>query len=351
MKININSPIISAQYGFSNKYNDVLDILNIYLKQNKTLQVNNKIFKNDPIYGVKKKLILILENGNLHTIDEDTKIEFIVDNNILDTKYIVDNKNILYVTTFNKKLYDEYAHKFLDTFNLKDDLIIYSEDDLTFLKDKHNIPNLEIINMTTAIPELNKFIETNKERNIEDSKKGFRWATIRFCYKVFAVTHAGLYNNKNYDYLIWIDADCIFKNELDKNIILTKYICKDNMMSYFGRNKLYHSDCGFLIFNLKHKYTTKYFENMKNIYVSNNIYKEKEWHDSYIWDLIRKQFEKKYKISNFDIGKIYSNYECAYNHIMTATPLYNYFDHLKGNIRKKLGTSDRKKYKKHINKK
>ena len=353
MIITLSSPIISAQYGFSSNYIDVLELLLKKLKKNNSLTINNKLFKNDPFCGKKKKLILILENGSLFIIDEDTTVEFIFDKKKLDTKCSLNDKQILYVTTFNKKLYEEYAHKFLETFNLKDDLVIYSEDNLSFLKEKHNISNLEIVNMSTDVPELNKFIETNKERDVNDSKRGFRWATIRFCYKVFAVTHAGLKFNKNkkYDYLIWIDADCIFKKELEKNTILTKYICKNNMMSYFGRNTIYHSDCGFLIFNLNHQYISKYFESMKNIYVSNKIYKEKEWHDSYIWDLYRKKFEKKHKVINFDIGKIYSNYECSFNHIMTAIPLYNYIDHLKGHTRKKLGTSNEKKFKNYINKK
>ena len=87
------------------------------------------------------------------------------------------------------------------------------------------------------------------------------------------------------------------------------------------------------------------------MYLSNDIYKEKEWHDSYIWDIIRKRFEQKYNIVNFDIGSFYSQGKCMYNHVLTATPLFNHLDHLKGSIRKELGTSDITKFSEYLNSK
>lgn len=258
--------------------------------------------------------------------------------------------NVLCVTTFNKELYNKYAHKFIETYNCPFDLFVYSENDIEFIKDKVNY-NIQILDIHKAVPELADFINRNKERNVTDVENyGFRRDAIRFCYKVFAVTHAGL-NFYDYDYLIWIDADTLFKKSLTENDITEMYTRPNSMMSYLGRRKKYHSDCGFLVFNMNHTHIIKYFNKMKDMYLSNDIYKEKEWHDSYIWDIIRKKFEGSYNITNFDIGRFYSNGVCKYNHVLTATPLFDHIDHLKGSIRKEIGTSDINTFTEYLNNK
>ena len=59
---------------------------------------------------------------------------------------------------------------------------------------------------------------------------------------------------------------------------------------------------GFLIFNMGHQYTQDYLIEMRRMYTSGDIYKEIEWHDSYIWDVVRERFEKKLKVNNFSIS-------------------------------------------------
>jgi hypothetical protein len=257
----------------------------------------------------------------------------------------INDSKILCVTTFNQKLYEEYAKRFIDTYNMDFDLVIYSEDDLSFL----NNDKISTVNFNNDVPDIIKFIETNKEKNLKTSKKGFRWDAVRFCYKIYAVTHCALNNLEKYDYLIWLDADIIFKEELDKKTLLELFIRNNNMISYLGR-KNYHSDCGFLIFDLNHKYTNEYMSKVKHLYDSNEIYNLKEYHDSYIWDYVRIIFENKYGIKNFNLGYEYSNNK-SYNHILLKTPLFNYIDHLKGEIRKKIGTSKLSEFQKYLNQK
>ena len=139
-------------------------------------------------------------------------------NSIEEFKLFHKKSNILYVTTFNKKLYDNYAYRFIDSFDTEGDLLIYSEDDLSFLKNKIKDKfNYYIIDSNKYIPEMVKFINRNKERNKTDIKKRNGWGIlyfngVKFCYKVFVVTHAGI-NFNNYDYIIWIDSDCVFKKK------------------------------------------------------------------------------------------------------------------------------------------
>ena len=65
--------------------------------------------------------------------------------------------NIKTVTTFNNKLYNDYAHRFIQTYNWPFDLIVYSEDNVQNLESiQHNntftdIPSVENLLIETAI--------------------------------------------------------------------------------------------------------------------------------------------------------------------------------------------------------
>ena len=103
---------------------------------------------------------------------------------------------LLVVTTFNNKLESAYAHRFKETYNWPFELKVYNEDKDMFKK----IPNCE------------KFVERNKHRHkytsYEEKNNDYRKDGVRFCYKVYAYTHAIL--NEDADGLICIDADSVF---------------------------------------------------------------------------------------------------------------------------------------------
>ena len=105
-------------------------------------------------------------------------------------------------------------------------------------------------------------------------------------------------------------------------------------MSYLGRIN-YHTESGFIIFNLQHKLTEKYLIEMRRMFLSNDIYKEKEQTDSHIWDVVRIRFEKKYQIQNFNLGSHYFKNKGDQRglNIARETPLVNYLEHLKGNLK------------------
>jgi hypothetical protein len=295
--------------------------------------------------GVKQNNIDITNNQMLNIRDiiirQDVMRENLLRENLLREKQLRDvtksekkkcnkkmvncfmDKDVVCITTFNKRLYDDYAHRFISTYNLPFDLVIYSEDDLSFLKDKVEY-KIDIVKSHEATPELQTFIDRNKLRDVKDSERGFQYQGIRFSYKVFAVTHLGLTNK--YKYLIWIDADMIFEESFNINILEDKMINRNSMMSYLKRVGRY-SECGFLVFNMSHSKILDYFREMKRMYTSNDIYKEQEWHDSYIWDLVRIKFERTYNIENFPL--VGTN--PLTNNINPRIFLYKYIRHLKGN--------------------
>ena len=213
------------------------------------------------------------------------------------------------ITTWNNKLYEEYAHRFKETYNWPFPLKIYNEDEC----------------MMKAIPELKEFVDRNKDRQpYSDYKvKGKEFLTdgVRFSYKVYAYTHALM--TENVDGLICIDADSVFYKKIDEEWV-KKHIHRDEcMMTYLGRGSNY-SECGFLYFNLNHADTLAYANRMKSLYDTDGIYNLKEQHDSYVWDYVRKEFENR-GTRNHNIG------DGKPGHVQARSILGVVYDHTKGN--------------------
>ena len=226
--------------------------------------------------------------------------------------------NVLVITSFNEKLYNEYAHRFVNTYNWPFDLKIYTE-----LKFNIDNENFEVIELEQ---DSKNFVERNKHRPVKD----FWVDGVRFSYKVYSVLQAS--TKKEYDILIWVDADSVFYKPLSIEFIKQNLYKEDCMMTYLGRGEHY-SECGFLLWNLKHRDTQDYFKQMKNMYDNDLIYNEREQHDSYIWDLIRKKLEKEKETMNIDIG------DKKVGHVQARSILGTLYDHTKGPKRKTSGKS------------
>ena len=218
-----------------------------------------------------------------------------------------DDMKILAVTTYNNKLYKEYAHRFEKTYNWDFPYTVYNEDD----------------GMMEAIPECKAFVERNKNKfEGKDFLKDFWQDGVRFCYKVYAYTHAIL-NYREYDYVIGIDADSVFYTPMTKDFIKTRLYKPECMMTYLGRGNQY-SECGFLGFNMKHPEITNYANEMKYMYDSDEIYNLNEQHDSYVWDHVRLKFEGKKQVKNLNIG------DGKGGHVQVRSVLGKFYDHTKG---------------------
>ena len=132
--------------------------------------------------------------------------------------------------------------------------------------------------------------------------KGFTHDGVRFCYKVYAYTDFILNKSENYDAVICIDADSWFFKEIGSGFI-KEHISKPGcMMSYLGRGPTYHSEAGFLFFDLNHTHTKNYAEQMKKMYDEDLIYNLKGFTDCHVYDAVRQEFEAE-GIPSYDITK------------------------------------------------
>jgi hypothetical protein len=101
---------------------------------------------------------------------------------------------------------------------------------------------------------------------------------------------------------------------------------EDALMSYAGRVN-YYSETGILLFNLEHPNCNNYIRSVRNLYDNDLIYLLKEWHDSYVWDSVRTQYEAKgnrfYNVAEHIHTKVPGGHILAYLYGDT-------FDHMKG---------------------
>ena len=213
------------------------------------------------------------------------------------------------VSTWNNKLFKEYAHRFQSTYNWPFELEIYNEDE----------------GMYDEIPTLKKFVDRNKV----DIPLSFQKDAVRFSYKVYAYTQAIL-TTRDCDGLIFIDADSVFYKKIDEVWVKKHLHREDCMITYLERPT--YSECGFMYFNMKHNFIKQFAIDMRKMYDDNLLFKEDEQHDSFIFDIVRTKFEEDYGVENYDIG------DGRVGHVQARSILGNIYDHTKGS-RKKTGKS------------
>jgi hypothetical protein len=202
------------------------------------------------------------------------------------------------ITTFNQSGLDTYGQRMIDTFEQ------YWPADVNLLVCTENCqprttkPNVKIIDLLGNSPSLRDFVQRHENNDLAHGragppdvfnlKKQFRWNAVRFSYKVFSVALcAGMVPQ---GWMIWLDADSHSHSPVTADW-LSKVCPQEAMMSYLGRGEKYHSECGWVAYNLDHAATRSFIQDFVGMYENDTIFKEREWHDSYIWDVIRKQYQ------------------------------------------------------------
>ena len=246
------------------------------------------------------------------------------------------------VTTFNAPGYKKYGKRMIETF-LKTwpaevDLVVYAEDCAV----TESAPNLRVLDLHKDSPELVAFktkwrndpkangdISADPARsNRKDANKGFKWNAVRFAHKVYAIFAAA---NAGTDWLLWMDADTVCHSpitiaQLNKLCPATADIC------FLGRSGKY-TECGLYAMNLRSAGTLKFLKEFQRVYddAENGIFTMKEWHDSFVFDVVRKSM----LLEQHDWS---SHLISGEGHPLINSEWGAYLDHLKGD-RKSLGRS------------
>jgi hypothetical protein len=248
-------------------------------------------------------------------------------------------KKFSVVTTFNKKGFDVCAKEMLisfDKFWSKDiALNVYYED--------MNLPEIETSNrifFSSFNEEVKKWYkfqsnfflrELNKPDNSINSF--YKYSAIKFAHKIYAIEKQ-LEKNIS-EYLIWLDSDVITFKSITNSFIET-LIEKDSYLTFLGREHInFHSEAGFLIFNTKNKFHKIFWERMMEMYDQGKLFDQNEWHDSYIFDVVRLELEKNL-LKNINISLMGLNKSNDQLNVFDNSVLGQFMKHFKGNRKLKI---------------
>jgi len=238
------------------------------------------------------------------------------------------------VTTFNKSSYESYCNKMLSSFDnywpKEINIHAYYED---MEKPVEKFSSRVILhNFNKKVKDWYKFREQFffKELNKPDNSVNsfYKYSAIKFAHKVYSIKEQ-LKKDSLSDYLIWLDSDIITINNINFNFL--KELTNENYyLCYLGRHIKFHSEAGFLIFNTKNKFHQEFWEIMSRMYDHGALFNEKEWHDSYIFDVVRLNLEKK-NCKNFNISELGLKKTNDVLNVFDNSILGNHMIHFKGN--------------------
>ena len=141
------------------------------------------------------------------------------------------------------------------------------------------------------------------EGGLDAKKESYLWNAVKFSYKVSCVTHA-VRTYTDYDYVIWIDDDTYTFRDIPMQFI--ESICpNDTLVTYLdrendrGSNK--YPECGLVCYNIKHKLVQNFINDWEKLYTSADIFELLEWHDSYVFWHLTKEYRQKHSAKVHDI--------------------------------------------------
>jgi len=258
------------------------------------------------------------------------------------------------ITTFHQAGLELYGQRMINTFEQhwpdEVDLVVYAEN----CNPRTTKSNVRVEQLLEVSKECKRFVKRHRDNprahgdpNPESStgvsrKKAFRWQAVRFCYKVFATAHA--MQNINSDWLIWLDADTHTHTSVPRDFLHT--VCpQTHMISYLGRGETYHSECGWVAYNKNHKLAAQFVEQFVSMYITDEIFSLREYHDSYVWDHVRKIYQRNHGAQFYNLNPE-GNTKGLAGHPFINSELGLYLDHMKGD-RKHRGHSKAKEVKLH----
>lgn len=239
----------------------------------------------------------------------------------------------------------QYGQTMIDSFDRhwprSVELVVYAED----CGPNTNSDRIKVLDLHARCPELVAFKNKHrnnpvangqimKDTNVPYKDNHFKWDAVRFSNKVFAVIDA--VKNVNTDWVIWLDGDT--KTFADMPDDFLSEICDPSAMAcYLGRREKYHSECGWVAYNRCHQDIFEFVARWRDFYVNDSLFDLREYHDSFVFDVLRKDFQKQkgtrfHNLSPELPGK-------GPGHPFIASRLGEYMDHMKGSKRKSLGHS------------
>jgi hypothetical protein len=257
------------------------------------------------------------------------------------------------VTTFNEQGLQGYAQRMIDTFllNWPREIHLYlypencepviSDQSRVKIKRSEDVRDLQIFkkkwhNVPKANGDISKEPMKAKRR---DMHKSFKWDAVRFSHKVYAIFDC--VDTIDTDILFWMDADTVCHSPITLDRVIN--FCPISQdLGFLGREGKF-SECGLYSMNLKSTVIHQFLQEFKRMYdqAETGIFTLGEWHDSYVFDAVRKKFpqlkENNWSSSLKDLRPS-PGMSVGEGHPLINSEWGAYLDHLKGD-RKQVGHS------------
>lgn len=231
-----------------------------------------------------------------------------------------------FVTTFANKAWNEYAQEGLTSlarYLPAEFKICVGLDDDALSKNVKNIMgasrNIEVLAGRDA--DHREFISHHAAKDVAGD---YRLQAARFCHKIFFLKRffdkaLSAPPEQKPDYVVWWDADAQLTRPVTENEMVAVMPSLQEACSYLGRKDWDHSECGFMGFNTAHNGAADILNFMITYYTQGLVFSLPQWHDSYLFDVARKDVPCK----NISEG-------VAGNNVWAGTALGQFSAHWKG---------------------
>lgn len=250
------------------------------------------------------------------------------------------NGMITVVTSCSAAMWEQSGFRFVESFGRywpKDAKLIVVTEDAEIVKE---CPCIEYLRWPDAQAFFKRHATSARAKGIERhaSDRGwtpnkvargynFRYDAFRFAKKVFSIAMVAD-DIEERGRLFWLDFDVITFAPLGVDV-LRRLLPEQYALSCLDRGT-YHSECGFVGYNLDHPMGRAFVREFAALYASDHVFGLQEWHDSWVFDWLRRK-------TNVPTHSIPHQ---SRHHPFVNSELGRYADHCKG-ARKENGTQRR----------
>lgn len=152
----------------------------------------------------------------------------------------------------------------------------------------------------------------------------FRFDGLKF-FRQLIIPRAAASDLSDGDILVWLDGDVVTTNPVPESFIPD--LLGDADISYLGRVRS-HSEIGYWSVRINDR-TRAFLDGIADMYLSDRFMELTEWHSAFIHDTVRQSMDlKERNLTPNGVG-----------HVWLRSPLFKFTDHLKGDVRKRMGRS------------
>jgi len=251
-------------------------------------------------------------------------------------------RKLAVVTTFSKAGYEQYAHRMIASFERlwpsEIDLHIFADEPIPQIKSHRVHYHKEVVKDRDDF--VCKFGGNEAAKGIVNGQYNYRFDAVKFCHKPLVLHHFATVYNKGlerpYDGMIWLDADSLTHSRVPLKAAQKQFANPNVDLQYLGRCYKY-SECGYIYFNLRNEHGIDVLNGWTDFYRNGTFKKEKEWHDSWLFDIARKNVPKRATDPlHYSLTSHLPRRKGA-GHPFVNSFIGEYMDHLKGNARKVTG--------------